>query len=213
VTDPNDPLRALSDMQRAGIAAAAEVFERLIADVSGREAPRLRVGETLAGLGDAGAGAGSLPQMRAAMAQAIDLYADLFRETFSLYADVVELAVRGGTATLSATRATGAPVALSAEPGHAALAPLWVHNATDAALTGIAPRVTDLAAHDGATVPGALATFEPVAFDVAPGASSSTMLAVAVPPSAPAGAYHGHVLAAGLPEASVAVRLVVGEAA
>jgi len=164
-----------------GVAAAAELFDRLIAEVTGREAPPLRVDEALARLGADMAGADGMQQMRAAVARAIDLYADLFRETFTLYADVVELALRGSGATVSGAGAAGAPVALTAGPGRDAIAPVWIHNSTEAALEGVALRVTDLAAHDGTTVAGTLATFSPPVLDVPAGASSSSTLAVAVP--------------------------------
>jgi hypothetical protein len=195
-----------------GIEAASELFDRLLAEVAAREMPRLRIDEALRAL-DSGAGSDGVPQMRAAVARAIDLYADLFRETFLLYADVVELAVRGGGATLTASGAAGVPLALSGLPGREAAAEVWIHNATEAPLSDIALRVTDLAAHDGAKLAGTLATFSPAAFDVPARASASATLALAVPHAAAAGAYHGHVLAAGLPAASVPVRLVVDEAA
>jgi hypothetical protein len=196
-----------------GVAAAAELFDRLIAEVTARETPTLRVDDVLARLGADAAGSEGMSQMRAVVARAIDLYADLFRETFALYADTVELALRGGGATLLGAGAAGAPVALTAGPGREAIAPVWVHNSTETALTGVALRVTDLAAHDGATVAGTSATFSPAVIDVPAGASSSATLAVAVPDAAASGAYHGHVLATGLPAASVPVRLIVEEAA
>ena len=76
-------------------------------------------------------------------------------------------------------------------------------------MIAVALRLTDLAAHDGATVAGAHGTFSPASLDVAAGGSGSATLQIAVPQGAPAGAYHGLVLASGLPAASVPVLLVV----
>jgi hypothetical protein len=208
---PADALRALTDAQRRGVEAASEVFDRLIAEIAGREAPRVRVDEDVdVGSGPDGARPTTLSQMRAAVAGAVDLYADLFRETFQAYADVLELAARGRGGTVSSSEGAGAPVALAGGPGQQATTAVWVHNATGSPFAGIALRVTDLAAHDGVTVRGAAASFSPAVLDVGAGASASATLTLSVPRAAPAGAYHGHVLATGLPEASIPVRLVVG---
>jgi len=186
------------------VEAASELFDRLLAEVAGRETPALRVDEALRAL-ESETGGNGMPQMRAAVARAIDLYADLFRETFTLYADVVEAAVRGPRASVA--------VELSGRPGAEAATPVWIHNTSQAPLSAIALRITDLAAHDGSNVAAAVATFAPAAFDVPAGASASATLAIAVPRAAAPGAYHGHVLAAGLPAVSVPVRLLVDEAA
>jgi hypothetical protein len=183
--------------------AATELFDRLLAEATGRRTPALRADEALRALAETGGD--GLPDMRAAVARAIDLYADLFRETFTLYADVVELAVRGPRTTVA--------VELSGLPGAEAAAPVWIHNTTQAPLEAIALRITDLAAHDGSNVTAAVASFAPAEFDVPAGTSASATLAIAVPPAAAPGAYHGHVLAAGLPAVSVPVRLLVDEAA
>jgi hypothetical protein len=199
---PADELRELTAVQRRAIEAASELFDRIIGEVAGRATPRLRV-PPVDGL-DADARA-PLSELRATVARAIDLYADLFRETFELYADVVEL----GVLDRGPVSANGSPVALTGAPGDEAAAQVWIHNTTDSPLEAIALRVTDLAAHDGATVHGGLAAFAPARLDVAAGASASTMLALEVPERTAAGAYHGLVLASGLPAASVPVLLVV----
>lgn len=193
------------------IRPASELFERLLTEVAGSARPELGVDRALRALEEqdgAAPAADAVPPMRAAVARAIDLYADLFRETFGLYADLVDLAVRGQGASVSAAGGA-APVALTGRAGAQATAPVWLHNGGETALAAVELRVTDLAAHDGAAVPGARAGFSPAALDIAAGASASSTLAVAVPDAAVAGAYHGLVLASGLPRASVPVLLVV----
>ncbi|MBI5104641.1 MAG: hypothetical protein HZB46_06590 [Solirubrobacterales bacterium] len=185
--------------------SAARLFAQLMAEVAGREVPRLRPDEALRALEDAGdrglPAAG--PQMRAAVARAIDLYADLFRETFSVYADLVDLTAtgRGGAA--------GAPVSMVGARGGEARSPVWLHNQTASPLSDVALRVTDLAAHDGALVAGARGAFSPPVLDIPAGASASATLALPLPAEATPGSYHGLVLASGLPSASVPVLLVV----
>ena len=204
---PGEALRALTDAQRRSVAAASDLFDALMGEIGAREPPRLRVGAALRALGEAADG-NDAARMRAVVARAIDLYADFVRETFELYADMAQPAVDGRGAAVSASGG-GAAVELDGAPGQAAAAPVWLHNATESPMIAVALRLTDLAAHDGATVAGAHGTFSPASLDVAAGGSGSATLQIAVPQGAPAGAYHGLVLASGLPAASVPVLLVV----
>ena len=82
----------LSELQRRGVATATEVFERLIEELDGVERRRLKAD---AGFKDSDdGGPADLPALRAAVARTIDVYADLFRRTLELYADVVESIAR-----------------------------------------------------------------------------------------------------------------------
>jgi hypothetical protein len=69
-----------------------------------------------------------------------------------------------------------------------------------------------LTAHDGRVVPGTAASFEPATARIAPGASVAARLALPLDGVAP-GLYRGYVLAGGLPDAALPVRLLVTDAA
>jgi hypothetical protein len=210
MTDGDGHRRSLSDLQRRGIATAMEVFDRLIEEVDGFDGRRLR--DLDLGGADRGAAAGGptdLPQLRAAVARTIDVYADLFRHTLELYADVVESVLRSNGTGAPAADAGGAEVALAGSPGAEAVTVVWIHNASAEAVDAVALRMTDLTAHDGARILASAARFAPSRLDVGPASSGSSSLSVLVPESAAPGTYVGHVLATGLPGTRLGVCLVV----
>ena len=187
----------LSALQQHGVATATEVFERLIEELDGIERRRPKAD---AGFKDSDdGGPADLPALRAAV----------FRRTLEVYADVVESIARSNGSPAPEPGRTGAQVALAASPGTEAIATVWMHNATAAPVDDIALRMTDLTAHDGARIPASAAAFVPARVDVGPAASRSSSLSVHVPRSASDGTYVGHVLATGLPGASLTVSLVV----
>jgi hypothetical protein len=202
---------SLSDLQRRGIATATEVFDRLIEEVDGFDGRRLQLDMDLDGpdRGETVAGPTDLPQLRAAVARTIDVYADLFRRTLELYADVVEGALRSNGAGTPEADGSGAEVALAGSPGTEAVAVVWIHNSSTAPVDAIALRMTDLTAHDGARIAASAASFAPPCLDVGPARSRSSSLSVRVPHSAARGTYVGHVLATGLPGTRLGVCLVV----
>ena len=208
MTDGDGHRRSLSDLQRRGIATAMEVFDRLIEEVDGFDGRGLRDLD-LGGpdRGASAAGPTDLPQLRAAVARTIDVYADLFRHTLELYADVVESVVRSNGA--GAPDAGGAEVALAAVPGSEAVTVVWIHNASAEPVDAVALRMTDLTAHDGERIAASAARFAPSRLDVGPASSGSSSLSVLVPASAAPGTYVGHVLATGLPGTRLGVCLVV----
>jgi hypothetical protein len=201
----------LTDIQRRGIESIADVFERFIEQVESLNDRRLPADS------DAEAGADlpsdpdpvGIPQLRAAVARTVGLYADLFQQTFDVYADLVEAGLRSRRVAVSAVDGTGSSIRLAGSPGAEARASVWIHNSTDTPLTGSRLRMTDLTSHDGAVIAGSLGTFSPASLEVAASASGSSRLAVTIPATAVAGAYHGHVLATGVPEASLPLHLVV----
>jgi hypothetical protein len=201
----------LSDVQRRSAATAMEVFDRLIEELDGFDGRRARVDTDLEGLDRGGTPAGptDIPQLRAAVARTIDVYADLFRRTVELYADVVESVLRSSGPAPNAADGTGAEVALAGSPGTEAAAAVWIHNSTTAPVDAIALRMTDLTAHDGTRIAASAASFSPPRLDVGPATSRSSSLSVRVPRSAAHGTYVGHVLATGLPGTRLAVCLVV----
>jgi hypothetical protein len=194
----------LSEVQRRGIATAMDVFDRLIAELDGFDSRRPRVDPRLGG--PDGAEPSDFPQLRAAVARTIDVYADLFRRTIELYGDVVESVMRSDGAEADGT---GAEVALAASPGTEAVAAVWIHNTTAARVDAVALRMTDLTAHDGSRIGASAASFAPERLHVGPGGSRSSCLSVRVPGSAVPGLYVGHVLATGLPGTRLSVCLVV----
>lgn len=198
----------LSALQQRGVATATEVFERLIEELDGAERRRLQADAGFRDSDDGGPPA-DVPALRAAVARTIDVYAELFRRTLELYADVVESIARSTGPAAPEPDRTGAQVALAASPGTEAIATVWMHNATPAPVADVALLMTDLTAHDGARIPASAAAFVPARVDVGPAASRSSSLSVQVPRTASDGTYVGHVLATGLPGTSLTVCLVV----
>jgi hypothetical protein len=201
---PFQALSAFTEVQRRGLEAAAQVIEGFIAGLGAQQPPAgPRAVETN----------GQEPgfaQMRASVARALDLYSDLVRRSFEGYADLVEqnLRVRG---TRLSTAADGrAELTVQAAAGTRATGTVWLHNTTDRPASATL-HLTGLTAHDGRVVPGTAATFEPAAVRVAPGANVDARLALRLDGVAP-GLYRGHILADGLPEAALPVRLVVTDA-
>jgi hypothetical protein len=186
----------MSDLQREGIAAAADVFERLLRgheqappSVSHPGRPRTeRV---------------QLAQLRTAAARTIDLYAQLLQEAMEavvhLADDIVPGLGAGGEP----------PLALAGRRGATVSAPVWVHNSTEAAVCGVELRLTDLTAPSGAQLSGSLAAFLPERMDIALQASGESRLYLAIPADAAPGTYHGHMLAGVLPAAALAIRVEV----
>jgi hypothetical protein len=197
----------LSDVQRQGVATAMDVFDRLIAELDGLDGRRPRADERLDGGNDSGRT--ELPQLRAAVARTIDVYADLFRRTLELYADVVETVLRSDGQAAPHADGTGAEIVFAGSSGTHAVATVWIHNSTTAPVQATALRMTDLTAHDGTRIEASTATFSPPRLDVGPGRSRSASLSVRVPSSAAPGTYFGYVLATGLTGTRLAVRLVV----
>jgi hypothetical protein len=101
----------------------------------------------------------------------------------------------------------GGLLTLQGAAGARATGTVWMHNTTAQRDSGV-PRLTDLASHDGRVVPASAARFQPAALAIEPGASASATIEVALADVAP-GVYRGHVLARGLPDAALPVRLLV----
>ena len=196
-------LRALADTPRAGLEAAATVIDRLLA--LGRQGPGPRPlipwdgGDTAAN----GSAVDRRVQLRRARADAertLDAYGDWARQLLD--------------AVFGLAEGDGPPDVVVLGPGPAGATlevDLWLH-APPGRLTALAPlRITELTAHDGATIPATAVTFEPAA--LAPDGNGSTAPAtrvrLPVPVDTSAGTYHGHVLATGLPEVALEVRAEV----
>jgi hypothetical protein len=99
-----------------------------------------------------------------------------------------------------------------AKPGDRVSAQAWLHVLDGPPGPPARLSATAFTAHDGRAIGADAASFEPPlldSFDVR--SSRELVVTVAVPEGASPGAYHGHVLATGLPEVSLAVRLEVVE--
>jgi hypothetical protein len=199
---PFQALSTFTGVQRRGLEAASQVIEDFLAALGDQQPP--------VGAAEATGQEPGFAQVRATMARALDLYSDLVRRSFEGYADLVEqsLRVRGvrlladdGPAELAMQGAAGARVAST----------VWLHNTTDMT-TSADLHLTGLTAHDGRVVPGTAANFEPATVRISAGASVAVRLALPLDGVGP-GLYRGHVLAYGLPDAALPVRLLVTGAA
>jgi hypothetical protein len=204
---------ALSELQLRGIAAASELFDQLAAEL-GPRADGVADGTDgpppprAAAAGNAGDPVGQ-QQLRAAAARMIDLFAGLFAQTFESYVDLAQGIVAGSAGGVAVSAGAASDLSLTGPAGGNAGTTVWIHNSTAEPTGDIVLRLTDLTSHTGRRIDAALARFVPATLPVAPNASGSSMLSLAIPPRAQPGIYHGHVLAAGLPAAALPVRLVV----
>jgi hypothetical protein len=198
---PFEALSTLTDVQRRGMDAAAQVIEGFIAMLGAQPPPAGPAAGEANGLEP------GFAQLRTSVARALDLYSDLVRRSFEGYADLVEQGLRARGVRLHGAEDGQAELAVQATAGTRATTTLWLHNTTDRPAAAVL-HLTGLTAHDGRVVPPAAARFEPAAVQVAAGTSVAARLALALDGVAP-GLYRGHVLAAGLPDAALPVRLVV----
>ena len=207
---PFQALTALTDVQRLGLDAATEVV-RGFADLLDSQPPGTPTPDAA---GDEKPGNGSEPanghepdlaQLRVIVARALDLYSDLVRRSFEGYAEPhgPDAAGPRRAARFRPGRALDAP-GRRGRPGD--------RNGMDAQHDGAAgigrtmphrPRLPRRA--DGACLGR---RFQPAVLTIEPGASTSATVEVALGSVTP-GVYHGHVLARGLPDVGLPVRLLV----
>jgi hypothetical protein len=198
---PFQALSTFTEVQRRGLEAAAQVIEGFIAGLGAQQPP------AGPGVAETNGHEPGFAQVRASVARTLDLYSDLVRRSFEGYADLVEQSLRARGVRLHGAMDDQAEFAVQAVAGTRATGTVWLHNSTDRTASAVL-HLTGLTAHDGRVVPGTAATFEPAAVRIAPGASVAARLALPLDGVAP-GLYRGHVLADGLPEAALPVRLVV----
>lgn len=98
------------------------------------------------------------------------------------------------------------------KPGHPESGRAWVHILDGPPGPPARLSATAFTAHDGATVEARAASFEPPTLDSFNLRSShEVVVTVAVPEGTRPGAYYGYILATGMPEVSLPVRLEVAE--
>jgi hypothetical protein len=205
---PFHTLASLTDVQRRGMEAASQVIKGFI-DLLDVEAPPRPADPDVAPVDDHQPG---FAQLRINVARALDLYTDLVRRSFESYADLMEQTLRArGVHLKAADDGQLGLLTVQGAAGAEAAGTLWMHNTTDRPASA-ALRLTDLTAHDGLAVPASAGRFEPTALNIGPGVSVSARLALALGDVEP-GVYRGHVLAGGLPDLALPIRLVVTEMA
>jgi hypothetical protein len=213
--DPLAALRAMGDVQRAGLEAAADVVERILE--VGRHAAGMRnsfhlPAQPVDGTDSNGADrAREVRRLRADGERLLEWWGEWMRVLLDAAVDGAEAGVAERD---SAAAHTGEqPLRLGpVEAGHPATGRAWVHILDGPPGPAARLSATAFTAHDGATIEARAASFEPPMFDSFDLRSShEVVVTVAVPTGTRPGAYHGHILAVGLPEVSLAVRLEVAE--
>ena len=207
---PFQALTALTDVQRLGLDAATEVV-RGFADLLDSQppgpppAPDPAGDEKSANGGEPANGhEPDLAQLRVIVARALDLYSDLVRRSFEGYADLIDQTLRSRGVQLDS--GPGGLLTLQGAAGIRATATVWMHNTTARAASA-EPRLTDLASHDGRRcrprrpLPAGGADDRARRQHIGDGRGG--------PRHAAPGVYHGHVLARGLPDVALPVRLLV----
>jgi hypothetical protein len=201
----------MAEAQRRGLEAAATVVERMLE--LGRQGarspfPLYLPREPAAGAdGDGAAGdAGrEARRLRADAERLFELFGESMRVVLDVAVDAAEAADGAGAEEAPGELLLG-PVAA----GEDATASAWLHVLDGPPASPARLHATALTAHDGAAIgPGAV-SFAPAlidSFDLR--ASGEIQVTVAVPEATPPGTYRGHVLATGLPEVALPLRLEV----
>lgn len=201
--DPAAALRALADTPRAGLEAAATVIDRLLEMGRPGTGPMPVIpwdGTTRADEAPPSERRVQLRRARADAERVLDAYGDWARQLLDAVFGLAEGEGPDDVLVLG-------PVA----PGTSADAELWLHAPPGRVTAPAVLRATTLTNHDGATIEGDAVCFAPVALD-GNGSGQSTRVRLDVPAATAAGRYHGHVLATGLPEVALPVRVEVVDA-
>jgi hypothetical protein len=197
---PFQALTALTDAQRRGLDAATQVVRGFV-DLFDTQPSQ----DPADDMGSVDGHEPGLAQLRVTVARALDLYADLVRHSFEGYADLMDQMLRSRGVELGS--ADGGLLTLQGAAGARATGTVWMHNTTARQASAI-PHLTDLASHDGRVVPASAGRFQPATLTIEPSASTSATVEVVLGDAAP-GVYRGHVLARGLPDVALPVRLLV----
>ena len=214
--DPFDPLaamRAMGDVQRAGLEAAASVVERILE--LGRHGARMPYSFHLPAQPVDGTDstetdrARDVRRLRADGERLLEWWGEWMRVLLDAAVDGAE----AGVAEREAATREDRPLRLGpVKAGQLASGRAWVHILDGPPGPPARVNATALTAHDGGTIEARAASFEPPMLDSFELRSSHELVVtVAVPAGTRPGAYHGHILAVGLPEVSLAVRLEVTE--
>lgn len=213
------------DLARLGLQAAAAAVERMLelgrSAASGLRVPLAPNGEAPVGNGFTGAppdetpAAGEAPdltalsrRLRADSERLVELYASWTRALVDGAASLVEQASGLPTAPGGAGHETLTlgPVAA----GTTTAASAWLHVLDGPPAPHAALHATDLVAHDGSCLPGGAVTCAPPSLETDTSRTTTEVTVSArVPAGTGPGVYHGHLLARGLPEVALALRVEV----
>jgi hypothetical protein len=220
----------MADVQRAGLEAAAVVVERILEvgrlgarPQSSFHLPAQPVDRTEGNGADAAGGADpdtgpdkeadrarEVRRLRADGERLLELWGEWMRVLLDAAMDGAEAGVAERDAGV---HAGDQPLRLGpVKPGHPESGRAWVHILDGPPGPAARLSATAFTAHDGATVEARAASFEPPmldSFDLR--SSHEVVVTVAVPEGTRPGAYYGHILATGMPEISLPVRLEVAE--
>lgn len=188
------PDHELSELQARVIADAAEVFDRVSAQIADTAPADDDVVASADPVGE--------QQLRAAGARLLDVFAGLVQDGVDAYLELAQSLVR-------TSAGAGAGLSLRGAAGERATTTVWLHSASQEPVREIELRLTDLQSPAGERIAAAAARFVPGSLRIAGGESASSILTLAIAPQAGAGTYFGHVLAAGLPAGALALTLVV----
>jgi hypothetical protein len=202
--DPAAALRALADAPRVGFEAAAAVIDRILSLGRPQATPLPPIswdgtnGDALPPPGDRRV---QLRRARADAERVLDAYGDWARQLLDAVFGLAEGDGPGDVLVLG-------PVAA----GQAVDADLWLH-APPGRLTVPAPlHATALTRDDGTTLDASTVSFDPPALLPTAngnGSGPATRVSLRVPDGTGPGTYHGHVLAAGVPEVALPLRAEV----
>ena len=210
--DPLAGLRAMAEVQRAGLEAASTVVERMLE--LGRLGTRgpfpfpLPADPTARSNGEGRSDDDperDVRRLRGDAERMLELWGEWMRLLVDAAADSAEVALgppsRGGADHLSLG---------PAKAGASVSGRTWLHVLDGPPTAPARLTATALTAADGSTIdPGTIA-FEPAVLDTFDLRSSQEIVVtVDLPVGTAPGPYHGHILATGLPELSLPVRLEV----
>ena len=226
--DPLDAIRAMGEVQRAGLEAAATVVERILElgrhgtrmpysfhlpaqPVDGSDSNGADAGDETDAGGGEGDRAREVRRLRADGERLLEWWGEWMRVLLDAAVDGAE----AGVAAREAPAAHAVDQQLRLGPvkaGDPASGRAWLHILDGPPGPPAGLSATALTAHDGSTIEARAASFEPPTLDSFDVRSSHELLVtIAVPTGTSPGAYHGHILATGLPEVGLAVRLEVTE--
>jgi hypothetical protein len=151
-------------------------------------------------------------RFRADAERLVELYAEWTRMLVDGAASLAEQAA-GISPSAGSPEGEPAPSALVLGPasaGATTTTSAWLHVLDGPAAAPAALHATALVAHDGAAVPGSACTCTPAVLETSAARTTSEIrVSVRVPDGTRPGTYHGHLLADGLPEVALALRLEV----
>jgi hypothetical protein len=209
-----DPDGRFVEFQRLGLDAASSIMARFAEfwDVApgDREPDPGPFGARPAGPGEPSPSGDPLHDARAEAARGLDAVLDMTRKLFESTLDLADAALRRphlGT-WLADGAVHEAGITVEAVPGATSSGSAWLHHRGDRSgpvrFDAVAPRAA------GRDAPAGTVTVEPATLDpLADGDRVELSVSVTVDPATPPGTYHGLLLADGLPDAALAVRLVV----